>query len=496
MKYVLDRQQAAYADAFTINEMKVPSVVLMERAALFIAEKTAEAVCRFNRQVRIAAVCGIGNNGADGIAAARILTWQGIITDIIIVGNEEHASKEFLAQKEIAVNSGMNFVKIDKLNQYEIIIDALFGTGLSRDISGDYARIIEDINAMPNVVISVDIPSGIDGTNGKIRGVAVKAAATVTFGYNKKGLMLYPGKDYAGDITVGDIGLCPKALENINPAIYFTRDDVLRIPKRLSYSNKGSYGRTLVIAGSQDMSGAAYLSAGAAYRCGCGLVEVVTHDNNTEIIKKLLPEAIVTGYNDDNAVKIIESKMNKADIIILGPGLSTGETAVQIADYVMSNGTVPLIIDADALNIISKDTDMLKKYNGIAIITPHIGEMTRLSGMTKEQILEDIVGCAHNFAIEHNVICALKDAVTIVSDGNKVYINNSGCAAMSKAGMGDVLTGTIAGMLSLEIEPLSAAAMGVYVHGLAGEEAVYNKNEHTLLASDLLSQFGSVLKYQ
>ncbi len=496
MKFALNGEMAHFVDRYTIEQMGVPGIVLMERAALSVANRVAQAAVELGGNVRIAVVCGCGNNGADGIALARILTWQGLLTEIIIVGNENNATEEFLLQKEIAVKSNMVFSNNFNFEEYDIVVDSLFGTGLSREITGKYYDVINHINESKSYVISVDIPSGIDATDGKVLGIAVKSELTVTFGYHKMGMLLYPGKEYTGEVVVADIGLYPFAVNEINAARYFTCEDIDRIPKRLDYSNKGTYLRTLVIAGSSDMSGAAYLSAGSAYRCGAGLVEILSHKNNSEILKKLLPEAIVSGYDEENAIGILMEKIEKADIIILGPGLSTENVAKDIVKFILENAKVPTIIDADALIIISTDMSLLKNCRSTVIITPHIGEMTRLTGKSKADILKDIIKNADDFAKEYGVVCVLKDAVTIVAGPQKedcVYINTSGCSAMSKAGCGDVLTGVIAAMLSLKLEPLSAASMGVYIHGLAGEMAVAGRSSHSMLASDMLDEFGKIL---
>lgn len=496
MKYVLDGAMSKAVDAYTIDKTGVPSLVLMERAALCVAEKTAQIAAGFGRNVRICAVCGTGNNGADGIAAARILTWQGLMVDILLIDKTKSGTDEYNTQKQIAINSGMNFGNLSDIFEYDIIIDAIFGTGLSKPVSGIFQDVIFAMNTGRNVIVSVDIPSGINATTGEVMGVCVSADATVTFGYHKLGMMLYPGKSYAGEITVADIGFNPEAIRTLNPAMYFTTEDVNRIPEREEESNKGTYGRTLVIAGSEEMSGAAYLSGAAAYRSGAGLVEIFTHEQNAPVIRTLLPEAIVTGYNKDNVTELLSEKIDKADYIILGPGLSCSETAELIVKTVFEKGSVPLILDADGLNIVAGDTKILKTYKSTVIITPHIGEMSRLTGISKADIKADIVHTAKNFADSLGVICVIKDVVTVIcepGEEGRTYINHSGCAAMSKGGMGDVLTGIIAGMLSLKLEPFSASAMGVYLHGLAGEKAVFEKNEHTLAASDLLEAIGYVM---
>lgn len=495
MKFALDGSMAQYVDKYTIEQMKVPSLVLMERASYAVALKVAEVAVAFGRNVRIAVICGCGNNGADGIAVARILTWQGLPVDIIIAGNEEHATEEFITQKEIALRSDMSFCNLSKIPEYDILVDAIFGTGLSRDVEGRYADIINAMNAGNNYIVSVDIPSGVDSTTGRILSCAVKADSTITFGYHKMGMLLYPGREYSGEVTVADIGLCPFALNEINPARYFIPEDIKRIPERKAYSNKGTYLRTLVIAGSEDMSGAAYLSGAAAYRCGAGLVEILSHKVNAEVLKRLLPEAIITSYDENNAIDIVKDRIDRADIIILGPGLSMKETSVNIVRYVLDYTDKPLVIDADGLNIISNDIEMLKRSKATAIITPHIGEMMRLTGMSKDKILNNLCKTALDFAKDNKVVCVIKDAATVVAEPytERVYINTSGCGAMSKAGMGDVLTGVIAAMMALGLEPFSAAAMGVYVHGFAGEYAAAEKGNHSVLASDLLEEFGKIL---
>ena len=493
MEYVLNSQMAKEIDRFTIDDIGVPSVILMERAALSVAEKTAETALDYGKNVRICAVCGCGNNGADGIAAARILTWRGIKTDIIIAGDETKATPEFFIQKKIAENSHMNFYDVSKISSYNIIIDAIFGTGLSRRITGNYSDIIRCVNDSEAVVISVDIPSGIDSTTGAVLGVAVRADRTVTFGFRKQGHMLYPGRGYCGAVTVADIGFFPDIVKKLEPAVYYTREDIRRIPERKQYSNKGTYGRTLVIAGSPGMSGAAYLAAAAAYRSGAGLVEVLTDEDNCHVIRTLLPEAIVTGYTCENASDMLESALSRAGCIIIGPGLSKSITAQMLVRNLMKEAKMPVVADADALNIIADDISILAEHGSDVVITPHVGEMCRLSGLDKNEVTGDLIKTASDMAEKYNVICVLKDAATVVAGADhRRYINSSGCGAMSKGGMGDVLSGVIAGLLSVGMDMFEAAAMAVYVHGLAGEAAAIGKSSHSVTAGDVLEKLSEI----
>lgn len=495
MKYLLDASMARVVEMFTIDKMQVPSMVLMERAALGVATKTAELAFRFQKNPRIAAVCGVGNNGADAIAAARILSWQGLPVDIILVGDEKKGTGELEQQIQIAMNSGLSFARKDSISQYDILIDGLFGIGLNRNVENEYYEVIKSMNESQKLIVSVDIPSGIHCTTGQILKIAVEATATVTFGYLKQGLMLYPGRELAGEITVEDIGLCPEGIRSLNPPMYFTYEDIRRLPARKASANKGTYGRCLVIAGSEDMSGAAYLSGAAAYKTGVGITSIFTHEQNAQLLRKLLVEAIVIGYQPDQVLEKLEKAMEQMDYIILGPGLSLSDTSREIVNYVMTNAKVPVIIDADALNILANQISLLAKRQNTVIVTPHIGEMERLTKIPKARIKADPVRVAREFADTFRVICVLKDATTVVAEPmGRTYLNTSGTPAMAKAGSGDVLTGILAGMLALKLEPFSAAAMGVYLHGLAGEEASEAKGEHSVMATDLIEAIGVVLK--
>ncbi len=496
MKKAIGTVAARNIDAYTIGTIGKPSEALMEMAAYFVAVKVAEVCLTYEHTPRILALAGTGNNGGDAVAAARILSWQGITADICIIGEKEREA--FKIQNHIAVASHIRTVRSDDISRYDIIIDGLFGTGLTRNVEGIYAKVIESVNASNATVVSVDIPSGIDASTGKTLGCSVKADHTVTFGYNKIGLMLGDGKDAAGEVTVADIGLYPDAVETQEYAMYFTAEDLARIPKRISSSHKGTYGRTLIIAGSRQYSGAAYLSALAAFRCGSGLVEIYTHKDTAPVIRQLLPEAIVTEYADGEGAagaSSLSQALERADRIVMGPGLSQSDDAVKIVGYVLENGKVPLIIDADALNIIAKmPDDTMKKYADTVIITPHIGEMARLMRLDNSEVSDDMLKAAKRYAASAGVITVLKSARSVIAapDG-RVVINNSGCGAMSKAGAGDVLTGIIAGMLALGLDPLSAASMGVYVHGLAGERACADRGEHALIAGDIASAAGAIV---
>ena len=297
MQYIADADEAKKIDGVSIYKIGIPSFVLMERASLSVAE----CVCTFAKKEidRILVVCGMGNNGGDGAACGRILAEAGFEVEILLLGQEEKASEEMKQQLFIARNLSVPVITTAKPSEYTVIVDAVFGIGLSRDITGNYADWIQKINQAEAIVVAVDIPSGIDASSGKVLGTAVKADYTVTFGVNKRGLVLFPGMQYAGNVIVADIGFPKKAIEEVMPkAVSYEKEDILSLfPKRIPRSNKGSYGKTLVIAGSEQMSGAAFFAAAAAYRMGSGLVKIVTHENNRTMLQANLPEALLCTYD-------------------------------------------------------------------------------------------------------------------------------------------------------------------------------------------------------
>ena len=304
MRYLLTGEQMRRVDRFTIEEIGIPSLVLMERAALAVFE---EAKKHAGKADPIWVLCGSGNNGADGIAVARMLHVSGYHVLAILAGKRDKGSNEYLTQISIAEKTGVTIVEASQFTHgiCSLLIDALFGVGLDRDVLGTYQEIIKAIiECKPQFTIAVDIPSGIHSETGKVLGVAVPADVTVTFGYEKLGTMLYPGREYSGNVLVADIGFVPEGLQHIKPEYFtFEPDDITRIPHRPSYSNKGDFGKILLVAGSKNMSGAAFLSGLAAYRTGSGLVKIFTVEENREILQTGLAEAVIETYDPKEAEK-------------------------------------------------------------------------------------------------------------------------------------------------------------------------------------------------
>ncbi len=493
MEFLLNARQMKTCDSDTIQNTGIPSLVLMERAAL----ATVEEMQRFGCDLRsVLVVCGSGNNGGDGFAAARLLDEIGVRVTVAFAGKPESMSEETSIQKRICENCGIKISSNYREREYTTIVDALFGIGLSREINGAYAELIEWINLQPASKVAIDIPSGISADTGRVMGIAVQADLTVTFAYRKIGQLLYPGAEYCKKIVRRDIGITTGHFPDGIPSVFtYSDEDLLRIRQRRAYSNKGTYGKLLLVAGSRGMSGAAALAALAAYRTGSGLVRIVTPECNREILQTFLPEAIVTPYTEGrNNEKLFEELLHWADVIGIGPGLGTSVDSQAVMQYVLSVCTKPLVIDADGLNLLALYPEWMTEIHCPVIVTPHIGEMMRLTGCPKQEILKELLETARSFARKNRLICALKDARTVVSDGSSIYVNTTGNNGMAVAGSGDILTGIICGLLAQGMQPFDAATLGVYLHGAAGDLAREKCSAYGMIARDIAAQIGEVLK--
>ncbi len=552
MKKILSSEQMKYADYFTINNCGVPSMVLMERAALAVCDEIAgyvdkaapvdktapidktAPVDKTAHIVKAAPVvhvyCGIGNNGGDGVAIARILHLRGYKVMALMVGDADKQSEQLKEQITIAKNYGVKLTSYAAYMKYvmdhpsdpgaDIIVDAIFGIGLSREVTGIFANAVNFINQSKKslnsnrtpVVISVDMPSGYSTDTGMMLGVGVKADLTVTFSYLKTGLLLGDCAVNAGNVKLADVGIyIPEDCkvvdtnkEEDNVSLYsevvmsLSDDDLPRlILPRKREANKGTCGKVLIIAGSENVYGACYLSAYAASLTGSGLVKIVTHMNNIASIQQSLPEAMYYGYLNvnDELLAHLDIDMQWADVVLIGPGLGQSEDAKILVDRVLSNKAKPRVVDADALNVISTlGLEDQKRLLEGTIITPHLMEMSRLSGETVESLTANSLEIAKAYAKEFSCTVVLKNFVTVIATAVGItFINTSGCQAMATAGSGDVLSGIIASLVSGEIDPNLAAAIGTFIHGRAGEVASENKGIRSVLASDIANGIVSVL---
>lgn len=504
MEYLINREKMKEIDRRTIQEVGIPSLVLMERAAFSVVMALEK---RYGRQQRVLCVCGTGNNGADGVAVARILHERGQESAVYIPVESEHSTEEWKRQIEIAEYLGIPILR-ENVNwkEYSVLVDALFGIGLSREVRGDYQKVIKEMNDSGVSILAVDIPSGICSSSGKVLGDAVKADLTVTFGLKKTGLAYFPGAFYAGEVLVENPGFPKEVVDKCKIGFYtYTREELRGLPKRSRDGNKGTFGKVTVIAGTKGMAGAAYFSAMAVYRMGAGLVRICTCEENRNILQTKIPEAVLSVYTKDTVRECVREAMEWADVVAAGPGLGQSETAEEIVecvlDYAGENSKKPIVLDADGLNLFAKMEYPSEKLAGNFIFTPHLGEFSRLSHCSIAEIKENLEQKVRDYTKKYPVCLVCKDARTAVASYKKedkkewsMYLNLSGCSGMGTGGSGDVLTGVIAGMLAMGLSRQKAAEMGVYFHGLAGEKAAAKVGEHALCASDILDGIVQVWK--
>lgn len=489
---VLTAKQMNDADRYTQEELGLSQPVLMERAALSaysVINELADV-----KTLRTLIVCGPGNNGGDGIALARIMCERDIRPAVYLAGGKrsEGAASQLDILKKIYPDVEIR----DELpsERYDLIIDALFGISLNRPVEGAFEKAVDYINEshrMGAMVIAMDMPSGVDASTGQLLGAAVMADTTVAFASFKAGHLLFPGAMYSGEVVLKDIGI-PESVLDARADIHIFHDREISLPARSPYTNKGSYGKVLIIAGSKGMAGAAILCAEAALRSGSGMVMVYTDESNRQIVQTALPEAIVTTYNgekkqDASARKSLDDAFSWCDTVAIGPGLSKSDSAKEILSYTLEHAGVPIVIDADALNIIASDAGILADSSADVIITPHVGEMSRLTGIATEEIAKHLISTARDFSKSYGVITVLKDARTVITSARgDVMININGNNGMATAGSGDVLTGIIASVRGRDIDSFTAASLGCALHGRAGDAAKAALGADHMIAGDII----------
>ena len=492
MELLVTGEQMKDLDRITIREMGVPSLVLMERAGLAVFEEMKKEKLPLERTL---VLCGGGNNGADGVVIARLLSLAGYPADVCILGNPEHFTDEMKKQIDIGKNYGISFVNTFRLHEYTTIVDAILGVGLSREVSGKYRDVICRLHGFSGKVVSVDIPSGISADTGAILGAAVKADLTVTFGYRKTGLCFYPGAAFAGKTVVADIGIYRDKKTLLKPEISACTRDELKLLRRNPEGNKGTFGKIFLVAGSRDIFGAAYLSGYGAMKTGAGMLKICTPRDNRGMFGGF-PEAMLQVYDEDTDIEaMMKEGMEWADVYGIGPGIGTDPLARKILEILLSRGTKPLVIDADGINLLKGREELLKNYPGGTILTPHLGEFSRLTGISPAAWKRDPAGITGRYAREWNTVLICKDARTVIAQNpDRIFINLSGNDGMATAGSGDVLTGILLGLLAQKMPTLEAAYTGVYLHGAAGDRAAMEKGRAGILARDIADGTAMILK--
>ncbi|MGN0401057.1 MAG: NAD(P)H-hydrate dehydratase [Acetatifactor sp.] len=489
MQYLVTAEEMRYYDSYTIEKVGIPAEVLMERASMAAFDRIQEYMSKHPEKPRtVFIMAGMGNNGGDGLALARILAEDDFEVEVWCVGKEEHASVQWRLQRRILVHYPVILSNKPLKNEYTIVVDALFGTGLSREITGSFLEAVEFFDGIRGYKLALDVPSGVDSDTGRIWGKAVGADETVTFGFLKRGLAFYPGCEMAGRVTVADIGIASEAVQNQRPGMFAMEGEPEEmLPARKAWGNKGTFGKVLLIAGNVNMAGAAVLSAKAAYRVGAGMVRVLTAQQNREILQSSVPEALCGTWEN------LQEGLDWADVIAFGPGMGTGEESYRLLHAVLKESDLPLVIDADGLNLISAGAELRELTaeqgrNGRSIVlTPHVGELARMMAVTVSEIQQDFTTYGRQLSEELQVVTVAKDARTLIfRTGKPICINLSGNSGLATAGSGDVLGGMIAGLLAQGMDAFGAACLGVYFHGKTGDRVAAQIGEHACMAGDLV----------
>ena len=497
-------------DQKTIHAFGIPGLVLMENAGRGAVEALLSKIN--TRDIKkIAVMAGRGNNGGDGFVMARYLMEKGFILTAFLLASKETVKGDAKVNLQLfetlcGHSPGSILVEIKneaelnanrtRILHHDLFIDAILGTGLNADLRGVIKDAVELMNSSGKPIFSVDIPSGLNSDTGKPMGMAVNAFATATFAFAKAGHILYPGKLHTGELSIIDIGI-PKfiAEEKKSQLSLIERQDIASyFPPREFNSHKGSFGHLLVIAGSTGKTGAAALCTNAAMRCGTGLVTLGVAESLNPIIEGLILEPMThplpekeKGFLSENCLKDIIDLLKGKQALALGPGLGTQEGTKKLVLGLIKQSPVPLVLDADAVNCIGENPGVLKKKTSPAILTPHPGEMARLCNLSTQDVQVERIGIARKFASEFDVILVLKGAQTIIAlpDG-KAFINPTGNPGMASGGMGDVLTGMIAGFLAQGFSPEAASLSGVYSHGLCADILSKEMGAFGFLAEDMV----------
>lgn len=486
-------------------EFGIPSLLLMENAARGLVDRI-EAVYGPLRQKKFVILAGRGNNGGDGIAAARHLRSRGAEVIIYLLSPVEKVGGDAKTSLDIWTRSGGALAVVgaftrrrlaDDLSRADLAIDALLGTGLSQPVKGEYAKAVEQINRSGKTVVSVDIPSGISADTGEMLGTAVKADLTLTMALPKRGHFVQAGLERRGKLQVVDLGFPPALIESAGIQVELITAAMLEglPPRRAKGIHKGTLGHLLVVAGSVGKRGAAQMTGLAAMRSGTGLVTIAMprsldagFTSLMEAMSLPLPET-AEGTLALAAEKPLLEAMEGKNAAAIGPGLSQNAETQRLVRTLIAEAGLPMVIDADGLNAIAADLSVLKKKRGPLILTPHPGEMGRLLGKRPDAVQKDRFNIAADFAEKWDVFIVLKGAHTIIAGPDRsLWVNQTGNPGMATAGIGDALTGMIGGFLAQGLGPKEAATLGIYLHGLAGDLAAAERGEAGLITSDLIGK--------
>lgn len=509
---ILTADQMREADRRTIEDIGIPSLVLMENAGRQVVA-AMESFFQDLAERRVAVVGGKGNNGGDGFVVARTLHQRGVDVSVFLVGQVGEIKGDARINLEILGRLGMTVVEVADEGQWELhfseisghdlIVDAMFGTGLKSALSGLYETVIGDINGSGIPVVAIDLPSGLSADTPDVIGDCIEATVTVTLGAPKLPLILPPAEQKSGEVVIADIGIPAEVIETLEgPRVELLTRDYVRalISPRAADAHKGDFGRVLIVAGSRGKTGAAVLAAQGALRSGAGLVTVATPRGAVPIVAAHSPEYMTEALEEtlDGTVDYSAAEhvlALTADVMVVGPGLGRGEAVTTFVRELLDKTEIPLIFDADALNAFADEPAALVGREGRdLIITPHPGEMARLVGCSVDDVQADRLGIARDFASAHRVYVILKGHRTLIAtpDG-KIFVNPTGSPGMATGGTGDVLAGMLAAWVAQLLDAEAACRLAVYLHGAAGELADADEGEVSMTAGDLATHIGDAI---
>lgn len=497
-------------DQRTISEYGIPGRELMENAGRSCAEHIMAAYGTGKALKNAVVIAGKGNNGGDGYVIARHLIEKGWKLLVIVLAEKEKIAGDALTNLLLLPEDVLRFcfeegelgrLYAEDIKAANVVVDAMLGVGLSSDLQGIYNEAVDLVNSAPGNIVAVDIPTGVHGTTGRLLGKAVKAELTVTFGFAKLGLVLYPGAECVGRLVVCDIGIPEHLASSAAGYEYLDKKKISPLIKRRDrQSHKGTYGNCLIIAGSTGMTGAAAITANSAVRSGAGIVTLAVPETLNPVLEVKTTEAITvpladagSGHLLAQAIPTIDKLLDGKSTVAIGPGIGRRQSTVTTVQSLVESVTLPMVVDADALFALAEDTSVLhRKKSQQMILTPHPGEMSRLLGSTVPDVEAIRISVAQEFAKKFGVYVVLKGARTIIaSPDGRAAINSSGNPGMASGGMGDVLTGVISALLCQGYSAWDACCLGVFVHGLAGDMVAVEQGEIGMAATDL----GQMLPY-
>ena len=481
---VLDNTAMREADRHTIEDLGVPSLELMENAAAGVVDAIRDS---FPEARRILILCGSGNNGGDGLAAARLLAAGGLEIKVLLFADPEHLSPDAAENFRQAKNTGVPIVVVeaDDLSALDtelapkppdLVVDALLGTGIDRPLGGRLADVVQKIEEATLAVVAVDVPTGLSGSSAEVPGPVMPAELTVTFAALKHCHVLPPACLHCGEVAVVDIGIPPDVVESGSDLRWVEAEDVaLLLPQRHAASHKGNFGHLLLVAGAEGRGGAVAMAAQAAVVAGSGLVTMAVPKPAVPVVDAACLEAMTHALPANDRGEMtgpegLEELMGRMTAVATGPGMGTGDGAAATLEWILDSWDGCLLLDADAINLLAGRPERLAGRKQPAVLTPHAGELARLLGRTTEDVVSGRVAAAKNAAERAQAVVVAKGFRTVIADPDgEVFINPTGDAGLASGGSGDVLTGTIGAFLAQGLDPVRAAIVGCWLHGRAGE---------------------------